>query len=162
MNERSVFKPAHPNLYSVICDNTVGNSLDSDERSSGTREWTNTSTMYIMLKYRYWQIKERQEYTLQHFHQTCSQSLLKDLNVNKTPTQIRDKVNNTRSSFHAIIKNNNINTISWENVKHSTISKPLFEFMIKFFDTNTVVSIDDITKQLKHIKDQSQPKSIDA
>ncbi|KAL7722853.1 Uncharacterized protein QTN25_000446 [Entamoeba marina] len=49
---------------------------DSNEKTSNppqTRVWNDEMTMYVMLKYRRWQIRDRNKLTLSQFHKTCSQ-----------------------------------------------------------------------------------------
>ncbi|KAL7722153.1 Myb/SANT-like domain-containing protein [Entamoeba marina] len=154
MSQFSVFKPAHPTLYSVICDSTVLNSIETDDRlftSINTREWTDTTSMYVMLKYRLWQMKDRRVLSLHSFHQKCTEDILQDLGVNKTPTQIRDKVNNTRSSFLTILKKMKNSSPNWSGDKRFSLSKHLFQFMSKFFSPGVDVTLDEISQKLDEI-----------
>ena len=102
---QSVFTPALATEYVVVssdgsCSNSVDESLEVPKPAPAlTRTWNDEMTMYVMLKYRKWQISERNNISLGQFHRECAAALMEDFHIYKTPTQIRDKVNNTKSAF---------------------------------------------------------------
>ena len=152
MHTLSVFRPAHPKFYTIINDSIISNSYESSEqRSKKSREWTDETTMYVMLQYRKWQMKDRKAVSLHSFHQRCVESIFVDLGVSKTPTQIRDKVNNTRSSYHGILKQIQKGNFEWTQEKHLSLSKNVFNFMSVFFENKGSVSLDDIEKKINEI-----------
>ena len=150
---RSAFRPVQSEYYTVIYDNTVVyNSQDNSEsKSKKSREWTDITTMYVMLQYKRWQIKDRKNTSLHLFHQQCVDNLMTNMGVSKTPTQIRDKVNNTRSSYHSILKQINKGNFQWTQEKHASLSKNVFEFMCEFFENKKIVTIDQIDDRINDI-----------
>ncbi|ELP89980.1 hypothetical protein EIN_402740 [Entamoeba invadens IP1] len=150
MQTLSVFKPSCPSFYKVYFDLTVMGSAEISEskESKITREWTDLSTMYVMLKYRKWQIKERKSTSLHVFHQKCTEDMNNELGINKTPTQIRDKVNNTRSSFHTILKQVKAGNFKWTQDKHASLTKTVYEFMLTHFDPSKEVPLEFVEQKL--------------
>ena len=157
MHSLSVFRPAHPKFYTIINEPIISNSYESSEqRTKKSREWNDETTMYIMLQYRKWQMKDRKIVSLHHFHQKCVENILTDLGVNKTPTQIRDKVNNTRSSYHNILKQMQKGHFQWTQDKHLSMTKTVFNFMAMFFDSKAILSVEAIDKKLSEIVSLNQ------
>ncbi|BFU22533.1 hypothetical protein EHI8A_067600 [Entamoeba histolytica HM-1:IMSS-B] len=158
MQSLSVFRPSHPRLYTVIGESTILNSVESSDgiKNRNTREWGDLMTTYVMLKYRKWQIKDRRTMSLHSFHQRCSEELFNDLGINKTPTQIRDKVNNTRSSYHALIKQLQKESFKWTQEKHYSLSKPVFDFMSIFFESNNTITLDQINQKIVEVIQQNK------
>ena len=153
----SVFRPTHPKYYTVINDTIVTNSMESSEsRFKKSREWTDTTTMYVMLQYKKWQMKDRKTVSLNAFHQQCVDGLFMDLGINKTATQVRDKVNNTRSSYHNILKQMQKGHFQWTQDKHLSMTKTVFNFMAMFFDSKAILSVEAIDKKLSEIVSLNQ------
>ncbi|ELP85784.1 hypothetical protein EIN_281550 [Entamoeba invadens IP1] len=153
MQNLSAFRPTHPQLYRVYVDSSVVNSLELSEtkEAKNTREWADLTTMYIMLKYRKWQLKERRTVSLHVFHQRCTEEMLNELSINKTATQIRDKVNNTRSSFHSLLKQSKNGGFKWVQEKHSSLTKNVYDFMCAYFDPLSSVSLDLVESKLASV-----------
>ena len=152
MHTLSVFRPAHPKFYTIISDPIISSSVEnSEQKTKKSREWNDMTTMYVMLQYKRWQMKDRKVVSLHNFHQQCVENILLDLGVSKTPTQIRDKVNNTRSSYHGILKQIQKGNFQWTQEKHLSLSKNVFNFMSVFFENKNAVSLDEIDKKINEI-----------
>ncbi|EKE42822.1 hypothetical protein ENU1_008920 [Entamoeba nuttalli P19] len=155
LTNRSVFTPVKKDLYCIIWDSTVSNSSDSDitkEVPRSSRDWSDLATLYIMLKYRKWQLKDRRTQPLKQFHIQCSNDLLNDLGIKKTSTQLRDKINNTRSSYHAIskqIKEGVFDPIS------TFLNKRVLKMMRFLYDTKSTVTVENIDAQINTIINQN-------
>ncbi|KAL7715681.1 Myb/SANT-like domain-containing protein [Entamoeba marina] len=130
----SAFTPCVNSSHVVIGSSSFIQSdsfEDSNEKSTNspqTRVWNDEMTMYVMLKYRRWQIKGRKELTLSQFHKTCAQSLFDDFRIHKTPTQIRDKVNNTKSAYSNLKKKVSNGNFTWKQEKSTVLPRKLFKF----------------------------------
>ena len=142
----SCFKPVDKSNYQIVTENSTSNSIVSIHRDDikTTRDWNYASTSYIMLQYRKWQIKDRKTVTLKQFHHDCAERMTADLKIKKTPTQIRDKINNTRSTFHLILRQEK----ALNHVQDIGMNIAVFEIMKFLYDHNKKVSLDDIDKRL--------------
>ena len=100
-----------------------------------------------MLQYRKWQLKDRKTYSLKQFHHECSTLMMNDLKIKKTATQIRDKINNTRSTYHLILRQDN----SQNQMKDIGMNIAVFDIMKFLYDHNNKVSIDEIDQRIKII-----------
>ena len=157
MQTLSVFRPTHPKFYTVITDTIITNSNESSEsKVKKSREWSDMTTMYVMLQYKRWQLKDRKVVSLNDFHQKCVDGLFMDLGVTKTATQVRDKVNNARSSYNSIVKQLQKGTFQWSQEKHLSMTRSVFNFMSVFFDSKAIVSLEAIDKKIQEIVSLSQ------
>lgn len=165
----SAFSVVPSENYTVIYSPSNSSVEESIERredySQYSRQWNDELTIFIMLKYRKWQLKERKTIPLNQFLKDCSQLLIEKFHLYKTPTQIRDKVNNTKSSFTSFLKKGNG---IWSPEKCSTLSKDVFDFMKTYYSSDkSLISIDFIdqyianliSKYAKHFTVSSQLKS---
>ena len=110
-----------------------------------TRDWNFVSASYIMLQYRKWQLKDRKTLSLKQFHHECSNQMAADLRIKKTATQIRDKINNTRSTYHVILKQDSSTT----QMKDINMNVAVFDVMKFLYDHNKKVTLDDIEQRLQ-------------
>ncbi|BFU21908.1 hypothetical protein, conserved [Entamoeba histolytica] len=167
LTNRSVFTPVKKDLYCIIWDTTVSNSSDSDvtkEVPRSSRDWSDLATLYIMLKYRKWQLKDRRTQPLKQFHIQCSNDLLNDLGIKKTSTQLRDKINNTRSSYHISVQRLFVGfskAIS-KQIKEGVfdpistfLNKRVLKMMKFLYDTKSTVTVENIDAQINTIINQN-------
>ena len=142
----SAFTPMPHDFYQV--------ETSSSEDSTSTvmsREWNNVTTIYVMLRYRYWQIKERRHTPLHTMQESIAQELANYFNVNKTPTQIRDKINNTRTSFH-ISMNTMRSTIVSSAAKKSTLPYFILKMMNQYFSNEKGVCIQELERTIQTLR----------
>ncbi|GAB1225766.1 hypothetical protein ENUP19_0261G0012 [Entamoeba nuttalli] len=120
--------------------------LTADEMMS-SRAWTERSTVYVLLKYFYWKYTEPSVMSLHEMYKTIAASVALDMGINKTSTQIRDKINNVKSGYKkdkkAIRSSPHSDTIS---LKY--ISSTLYDVMDKYFDESKVKEYDDVLKEV--------------
>ncbi|EDR23981.1 hypothetical protein EDI_187090 [Entamoeba dispar SAW760] len=155
LTNSSVFTPVKKSLYCIIWDTTVSNSTESDlikEVPRSSRDWSDLATLYIILKYRKWQLKDRRTQPLKQFHIQCSNDLMNDLGIKKTSTQLRDKINNTRSSYHAISKQRKEGIF---DPIQTFLNKRVLKMMKFLYDTKSTVTVEDIDVQINTIIKQN-------
>ena len=166
----SAFKPSDPMSYKVYdnttvysSNSTIPNSIINSEsdnefmgknvlnNNSTFREWSDSQTMLVMLLYRKWQLKDRKEIPLQSFQEQCAKQLFDLIGINKNATQVRDKINNTRSSYHAILKKSKNGPIEWKKKKIASMTRNVYTFMSKYFNSENIISIDEIDHQINQL-----------
>lgn len=165
----SAFSVVPSENYTVIYSTSNSSCDESNEKnhdySHYSRQWNDELTIFVMLRYRKWQLKERKTIPLNQFLKECSQTLIEKFHLYKTPTQIRDKVNNTKSSFTTFLKKGNG---IWSPEKCSSLTKEVFDFMkIYYSGDKTLISLDYIdeyiakliAKYAQHFTVSSQLKS---
>ena len=149
----SVFTVVPSENYSVIYSQPNSSIDESSEKvqdySHYSRQWNDELTIFVMLRYRKWQLQERKTVPLNQFLKQCSQMLLEKFHLYKTPTQIRDKVNNTKSSFTTFLKKGNG---VWTPEKASSLSREVFEFMKTYYSGDkTLISIEYIDEYIQRL-----------
>lgn len=186
--KRGVFKPVDRSLYSVVTTEHFDDFEEYEEqpmkqkqqvqpkqtlpqkqqiqpnkqiKQQQTQEvkgWTETSIKYILLKYKIWQLKDRNTMSLNIFHQNCSQDLFNDMKLKKQPNQIRHKINNTRSSFHNLLEQTQKVDFDWEKSNTQTMSQSLYNFMCVYFVNEKDLTLEMVEEQLNeliHLDQQS-------
>ncbi|EDR23682.1 hypothetical protein EDI_281580 [Entamoeba dispar SAW760] len=127
-------------------------------------QWNDEITIFVMLKYKKWQLSQRKYMTLNEFLKECSECLINNFHFKKSPTQIRDKINNTKSSYANILKKS---TSQLSKEKNLPLTKKLFDFMNIYFNGKYIISIDILEEQISllmrkfisHINTSCQLKS---
>ncbi|ELP89781.1 hypothetical protein EIN_425030 [Entamoeba invadens IP1] len=152
---KTAFAPVPHNLYQVFVETAPSSPPLSGTPSKVSRDWNDESTSYVILKYRKWQLKERKNVPLKMFHTKCSEDLFSDLHVKKTPTQVRDKINNTRSAYHTITKQ--IKQKVFEGTQ-SSLSDYVYTLMRNLFNSANYSSVDLIEHQIKQLTNHILPK----
>ena len=143
-----------PNINNGNNNNNINNN-NNNGNNKITRSWTEETTKYIMLTYRFWQLHDKKTMPLHEFYENTSLSLYNDLRIRKTATQIRDKVNNTKSSYNAIAKQ----IINHKNIKTNSLTPEIIEFMHKFFGENSTNSIEEVNNEIQNIINEHNDKS---
>lgn len=120
--------------------------INHDETIQSSRVWSEKATLYVLLKYFFWKYTQPAIMSLHEMYKTISASVALDMGINKTSTQIRDKINNIKSGYKKDKKTFK-NCLDNEMVfKH--ISVPLYNVMDKYFDEEKVKQFDDILKEI--------------
>ncbi|ELP86568.1 hypothetical protein EIN_162020 [Entamoeba invadens IP1] len=157
----SAFTTVSPVFYTIITSSAVSRSSDDSlekhsspspmSSSQTNKQWNDEITIFVMLKYRKWQMTGRKAQNLNHFYKTCTQDLLDVFHITKTPTQIRDKVNNTKSSFALLLKKEKQGNIAWTKEKCASLSKNVFCCLEKYFSEDFVVDQDQVDRMIAKI-----------
>ena len=159
----SAFRPSNPSSYEIVdnyarnCAGTNTNSYNISDTESVIssrdvlRQWSDSQTMVVMLLYRRWQLKDRKNIPLNIFQQNCSKELFDLIGISKNPTQVRDKINNTRSSYHTIMKKETLGSLNWNNKKIASMTKPVYTFMQKFFGNDSIITVDEINSTIDQL-----------
>ncbi|ELP93331.1 hypothetical protein EIN_057160 [Entamoeba invadens IP1] len=152
----SAFTTVPTENYTIIYSATSSQSLeDSSERTAPlNKQWNDEITIYLMLTYKKWQLYDRKKIALNVFFKNTTQTLIDVFHLYKSPTQIRDKVNNTKSSFSLVVKKMKTDNAHWVNDKCASISKDVFNFMREYFSEDTFFDVDMIDRQIDAIRDK--------
>ena len=162
MTSMSAFRAIQfPNTYYVIDseDNNIyqrrpasvenkkpRKSTLTHEELASSRMWTEKATLYVLLKYFFWKYTQPSIMSLHEMYKTISASVALDMGINKTSTQIRDKINNIKSGYKKDKKTLK-NCVDNDTVfKH--ISASLYNVMDKYFDEEKCKENDDIIKEI--------------
>ncbi|EKE40263.1 hypothetical protein ENUP19_0274G0087 [Entamoeba nuttalli] len=117
------------------------------------RNWTLNSTKYVMLKYRQWQLALRRAISFVDFLKDSSDDLQKYFYMKKSPSQIKDKINNTKAGYISLIENiKNEQTGLPSNIPTGSSSKKIptdvFYFMDRFYNAQRSVFIEDVVAEI--------------
>ncbi|EKE40622.1 hypothetical protein ENUP19_0315G0011 [Entamoeba nuttalli] len=164
----SVFTPVPIESFVITPKMASQSEEDLNEKISYSRfvsyQWNDEITIFVMLKYKKWQLSQRKYKTLNEFLKECSECLTTNFHFKKSPTQIRDKINNTKSSYANIIKKS---SAQFSKEKNLPLTKKLFDFMNIYFNGKYVISIDTLEEQISllmrkfmsHVNTSSQLKN---
>lgn len=129
-------------------------TLGQDELSS--RSWNEISTRYVVLKYFYWTYNEPTVMSLHEMYKTISASLALDIGIHKTPTQIRDKINNIKSGY----RKDSIRRENHGQCPLKFVTPALYEVMDKYLDESKrhqfVNVLKEISQDVKRLLEGSQ------
>ena len=116
------------------------------EDVASSRMWTEKATLYVLLKYFFWKYTQPSIMSLHEMYKTIAASVALDMGINKTSTQIRDKINNIKSGYKKDKKTFQ-NCLDNDTIfKH--ISASLYNVMDKYFDEQKVKEYDDVLKEI--------------
>ena len=124
-----------------------------EKNENYSREWTISGTIYILLKYKKWQLKDRKKLTLKQFQIECCNDLYTDLGIQKTPVQVRDKINNTRSSYYVLKKQienkkNKTSTTPTKIENEIFLNKRILNIMDTLYNKDCVVTVEEIETKI--------------
>ena len=152
-----------PNINENINETTLCERKDNSQNSVNSKFWNDDIILYIMLKYKKWQIKERKTISMNVFLETLSDDLQSHFRILKSSIQIRDKINNSKSAYSSIqkkLKENQTsqNNFQWKNGKYLSLSRKIFETMNIFYSNSieNEQSYDSLDKYILDIEKKFQ------
>ncbi|ELP95013.1 hypothetical protein EIN_252170 [Entamoeba invadens IP1] len=125
------------------------------------RNWTLNSTKYVMLKYRHWQLVHRRSVTFVDLLNSMSNDLQKYFYLKKSPSQIKDKINNTKAGYISLLDTIKTEKTGEASVSSNTSSKKIpndvFFFVDRFYNAQRSVFAEDVVAEIDiTLKDEKQ------
>ncbi|ELP86500.1 hypothetical protein EIN_034110 [Entamoeba invadens IP1] len=123
------------------------------------RNWSLNATKFIMLKYRHWQLAHRRVISFVDFLKTSSDEIQRYFHVKKSASQIKDKINNTKTGYVSLAESVKPGK---EGKKHALSSKKIpndvFCFMDKFYNAQRSVFVENVIAEIGVILSEEAQK----